>query len=341
MKYDYEKLTTDEPLDETHSILLIGKEGVGKKTLLKTLQQTQKDELFSVQNYADLSNQQFIQALENCDQILLIFNKHNLESLEKLSEFIPKIQRYASNAKLTLVENQDDKIGAIRGIDKHPSFTGITRFVTVDEEDIQQFLQKQSLTGVQCITVSATEQKNIQTLWNHIKTLSMQNQFDAPDFETSSESEEDSPLMALTDEHSLLDRIDRFITEYNSEQAQIAHKINKDQLGRINSIGIILTAGVLSKNPVEFFKRTTVERTLNEHLRALRYATPLSSQAVSNLVKDTLQSIHSSLPKQFPYVNYLLQGNENASLFHKRNPNEAASKLIDEVKTNVHHIKKK
>lgn len=341
MKHEYEKIPIDdEPNEEISSILLVGTERVGKKTLVKTLQAKQKDDAFVLKNGSTLTKQQYTNALQHANHILLVFDKHNLESLEKLAEFMPQIKQNAPEAILTLVETHDDKMGELWGVKKEPEFEGISFFVTTEEEDIQKFLKNQHLEGVHCISVSATEGKNIQALWDHIITATAHSKLD-DSASVVSEYGEETRLISLDSERSLLEKIDRFTTEYNSASAQITHKLNQEHLGHINSLATILIAGVLSKNPEEFFERKTVERTLNEHLRALHYASPLSCKAVSNLVLNTLQSINPDLSTQFPYVNYLLQGKESASMFAKRSPGENAEKLVGEVKKTAPYIKGK
>ncbi|MGV3739945.1 MAG: hypothetical protein ACO1N3_01465 [Gammaproteobacteria bacterium] len=341
MKHAYEQIPIDdESNEESNSVLIVGTERVGKKTLVKALQANQKEDSFVLQNGGALNKQQYINALQYSKHILLVFNKHNLESLEKLAEFMPQINQYAPEAILTLVETHDDVIGEMFGVKKDPEFEGISFFVTTEEEDIQKFLKNQHLEGVHCISVSATEGKNIQALWDHITTVTAQAKLDDSRHETESEYGEESRLISPHTESSLLDKIDRFTTEYNSASAQITHKLNQEHLGHINSLATILIAGVLSKNPEEFFARKTVERTLNEHLRALHYGSPLSCKAVSNLVFNTLQSITPKLPEQFPYVNYLLQGKENSSMFAKRSPGENADTLVKEIQKTAPYLKK-
>lgn len=338
MNSDYEQLNTEEPTDDTQYILVIGLEKVGKKTLIKALQAQQKDDSFVFQNTSKLTQPQYLEALKHAQHILLVYDKHNLESLEKLEELMPEIKKNALDANLTLVENKDDELGSVRGIAKDPAFEGISFFVTTEEDDIQKFLKNQELKGVQCISVSAMEGTNIQVLWDNIVAANAQAQVD--DSSTVIEEGEEARLISPNTEKSLLDKIDRFTTEYNSASAQIAHKLNQEHLGHINSLATILIAGVLSKKPLEFFERESVKRTLNEHLRALRYASPLSCQAISNLVSDTLTSLTIDLKSQFPYVQYLLQEKDSASMFSKRSPAGNAERLVSEVKAGAHHLKK-
>lgn len=340
MKHEYKQIPIDdESNDESSSILLVGTERAGKKTLVKTLQAKQKDNSFVLQNGGTLTKQQYTNALQHSRHILLIFDKHNLESLEKLAEFMPQIKQYAPDAILTLVETHDDDLSAMWSVKKDPEFEGISFFVTTEEEDIQKFIKNQQLKDVQCISVSATEGKNIQALWDHIITATAHSKLD-DSASVVSEYGEESRLISPNSERSLLEKIDRFTTEYNSASAQITHKLNQEHLGHINSLATILIAGVLSKNPEEFFERKTVERTLNEHLRALHYASPLACKAVSNLVLNTLQGITPDLSQHFPYVHYLLQGKESPSMFAKRSPGENAEKLVGEVKKTAPYIKK-